>query len=60
MNITIICKECGGEMVERENSYTGEHFLGCANFPECRNTEPLPEYIKMVKAGASMLPGFGD
>lgn len=33
---TIICPKCGGEMVRRAGKF-GE-FLGCSNFPNCRNT----------------------
>lgn len=29
---------CGGKLVERVNSYTGQRFLGCSNFPKCRNS----------------------
>jgi hypothetical protein len=27
---------CGGKLVTRTNSSTGQHFLGCSNFPKCR------------------------
>ncbi len=28
----IYCPECGGKMIEKSNSKTGEKFLGCSNF----------------------------
>ncbi len=37
----IICKRCGSVMVERKNKKTGEEFLGCNNYPKCRNTERI-------------------
>lgn len=33
------CEECGGWMVERDGQY-GE-FLGCVNYPDCKNTENI-------------------
>jgi hypothetical protein len=32
------CPECGAPMVERESKTGGRRFLGCARFPECRQT----------------------
>jgi len=32
------CPRCGGTMVERVNRRTGERFLGCKRFPQCRGT----------------------
>lgn len=45
-------------LVVRTNGETGEQFLGCAKYPECKYTEPLTEDIKMQLMGASRLPGF--
>lgn len=51
------CPECGRELVIRTNSLTGQEFIGCSGFPAfCRYTEPLPESIKMRRAGAPTLP----
>lgn len=36
---TTECDECIGFMVEREGQYG--KFLGCTNYPDCRNTEQL-------------------
>jgi ssDNA-binding Zn-finger/Zn-ribbon topoisomerase 1 len=45
-------------MVERTNSLTGEALLGCSQYPECRETQPLPEHIKLRRRGAIPLPGM--
>jgi len=39
--VKIICKRCGNVMKERENKKTGAKFLGCSNFPICKNTEQI-------------------
>lgn len=56
------CPMCpDGQLVERENSQNGSHFLGCSNFPErCQHTEPLPAYVELLRAGATLLPGMED
>ncbi len=36
------CPECGGEMILRF-SRTGDRFLGCRKFPECKGTAPLDD-----------------
>jgi ssDNA-binding Zn-finger/Zn-ribbon topoisomerase 1 len=33
-----LCPECGGPMVSRKNSATGQRFWGCRKFPECKGT----------------------
>ncbi len=35
------CPRCGALLVPRRNSKTGEPFLGCSRFPNCRHTQPL-------------------
>lgn len=35
------CRRCGSALVERRNRRTGEAFLGCARYPECRHTQPV-------------------
>ncbi|MEA3523650.1 MAG: NERD domain-containing protein [Campylobacterota bacterium] len=37
----ITCKKCGSAMMERTNKKTGDVFLGCSNYPKCRNTEQV-------------------
>ena len=51
MNIIKACPRCGALLIERTNSETGEPFLGCTTWPECKHTEPLPESIKLRRAG---------
>lgn len=41
---TRACPSCGGQMVRREartSARRGRHFLGCANFPDCKGTRQL-------------------
>lgn len=45
------CKRCGATLVIRVNHETGEEFFGCPRWPECKHTEPLPEAIKLRRAG---------
>ena len=54
------CPECGtgSKLVVRTNSKDGSQFLGCPNYPECKHTEPIPQDIRMIQAGAQRLPGF--
>ncbi len=37
-----ICPKCGKDMIIR-SSRKGERFVGCTNFPNCRNAYPLPQ-----------------
>lgn len=39
---SIACPRCGGIMVERMNKRSGEHFLGCQRYPQCKGTRSLP------------------
>jgi hypothetical protein len=32
--------ECGGKMIIRSNTKTGEKFKGCSNYPACKKTQP--------------------
>ncbi|MAM61425.1 NERD domain-containing protein [Maritimibacter sp. UBA3975] len=34
------CPRCGANMVERTNKRSGDTFLGCSRFPQCRGTRP--------------------
>ena len=40
----VICDKCGSRMVYKMGRYG--KFLACPNFPECRNTMPILNYIK--------------
>jgi len=54
-----VCPECAnGQLIERENSQNGSHFLGCSNYPACRHTEPVPAYLELLRHGAAQLPGM--
>lgn len=35
------CPKCGGPMLERRNRQTGDNFLGCQAYPNCRGTLTL-------------------
>mgnify|MGYP006272271357 CR=1 FL=1 len=39
------CSECGAEMVLKEGK-TGK-FLGCSNYPECKNTVNIPDGVRI-------------
>ena len=51
----VICDKCGANMVYRVGRYG--KFLACPNFPECRNTLPVLNYIdaKCPKCGGRLL-----
>lgn len=55
MKINRVCPECGREMVIRRNGKTGDEFLGCSGWPECKETIPLPADIEMRRMGAKGL-----
>ncbi len=42
----IICEKCGHKMLIREGKYG--KFLGCSNFPKCRNIKQFEEEKKVV------------
>ncbi|MFO7677162.1 MAG: DNA topoisomerase I [Thermoplasmatota archaeon] len=42
-----VCPLCGKDMLIR-NSRSGNNFVGCSNFPDCRNTYPLPQKVKII------------
>ncbi len=45
----VTCSACGGPMELRY--WKGSHFLGCSNYPDCRNTVSLPPDLD-VKYGS--------
>lgn len=45
------CPRCGQPLVERTNYQTGDPFLGCTAYPSCTYSEPIPESIKLRRAG---------
>ena len=43
-----LCPKCGVPMVVRtakQGDKAGQQFLGCPNYPKCRETSPLPESV---------------
>ena len=56
--MTKVCVECGHLLTIRVNSKTQMEFLGCAEYPDCRYTEPLPTDVILRRQGAATLPGF--
>ena len=46
-NILGKCNKCGGDLVMRR-SKIGKAFVGCATWPKCNNTYPLPQYAKII------------
>ena len=47
------------ELVARSNGETGQDFLGCSAYPDCKHTQELPIDMQMRRQGAPELPGFG-
>jgi len=54
------CERCGGRMRARK-SRQGTRFLGCSNYPQCRNSRAIPRegVIVRVKAAEASLSGYG-
>ena len=52
------CPDCGGHLIIREVRATGNQFLGCENYPECRYTRAIPEDWMMRLEGQPEL--FGE
>ena len=49
------CLGCrNGVAMDRTNTSTGEMFLGCSNYPNCKNSAPYPEEL-MDKQASSPL-----
>ena len=65
-DVQIHCGACGRPMVRRRNSQNGSEFMACLGWterddndqPRCAETARLPEYVRMLEAGAAQLPGF--
>jgi ssDNA-binding Zn-finger/Zn-ribbon topoisomerase 1 len=47
------CPRCGQPLEIKKNRETGHEFLGCSTWKDtkCPHTEPLPETIKLRRAG---------
>jgi len=45
------CNKCNkADMVEKTNKANGEKFLACSGYPNCKNTESMPEESVPEKA----------
>lgn len=44
------CQSCGGNL-RILNSRRGKRFIGCSDYPKCKNSYPLPQYGKIVSKG---------
>lgn len=52
----VVCEKCGSKMVVRSSKFG--KFLACPNYPNCKNTKPMPEdEVKQPcpKCGAKLL-----
>jgi DNA topoisomerase-1 len=43
----MVCELCGGDMVVKAGRFGT--FLGCSNYPKCKNTKPISMGIKCPK-----------
>lgn len=43
------CPKCGGTLVIKKSKYG--FFVGCSNYPKCKNTYPLPRNAKIIPTG---------
>ncbi len=53
----IVCEKCGHKMLIREGRYG--KFLGCSNFPKCKNIKPLENEEKKPQKLAGKCPECG-
>lgn len=35
------CPKCGGSLMQRTNRKTGQHFMGCEHYPQCKYTTTI-------------------
>lgn len=55
---TITCPSCGAPMVERVNRMNLSTFMGCSRYPDCQETQKLPAWLEVKRAGGLELPGL--
>lgn len=57
LEVEISCPECrhDTQLIVRTNRHTGNQFLGCPNYPDCRHTRGIPESIRLRLAGQPQL-----
>ena len=57
--ITLRCPECdAAPMVRRTNRENGSEFYGCPQWPACKGSREIPEYVRLREQGAPPLRGF--
>ncbi len=44
-----ICPSCNGNLVVIKSKASGKLFVGCSNYPNCKNAYPLPQYARIEK-----------
>ena len=42
------CAECGAPMRLRENRTSGDRFLGCSRYPQCRGTDAYDPEVQVL------------
>ena len=47
------CEKCGPGRMMLRKSRRGSRFLGCSNYPECKNSRAVPRGVFVVRAKAS-------
>lgn len=57
--VSVFCPN-GHAFKVRRNSADGSFFLGCSEYPSCRETEELPLALVAKLEGRPMLPGFEE
>lgn len=45
------CPKCGSDLVIRKSKKTKKRFVGCANFPKCSQSYPIPQTGKIITTG---------
>lgn len=66
-SVNVRCPQCDAEMRMRTNRTTGDDFLGCSRFPECRGSRKLgwrparePHPDPLAEDDGSWHDAFGD
>ena len=56
--VKLSCPACGAPQVERVNTFNNSTFLGCSDWPRCTETQKVPAFLEVKRAGGVELPGF--
>ena len=54
----VACPRCGSPMLTKTNRSTGDQFLGCSRFPDCRGTRPSATGHSPARAGRQARPRY--